>query len=207
MGAFLGGVLARAWQPPAFAGSVSRLDPATRVRMSSSWRPGCPVGLDQLRLLHLRYWGYDGRPHEGEMVVNVDVAVRVSGVLRQLYDDRFPIQQMRLVDDFGGDDDASMTANNSSAFNCRPVAGHPGSWSQHAYGRAVDLNPLTNPYVLADGTVSPPAGAPYRDRSLRAPGLIAAGGPAVRAFCSVGWGWGGAWSGGKDYQHFSANGR
>jgi poly-gamma-glutamate synthesis protein (capsule biosynthesis protein) len=112
---------------------------------------------------------------------------------------------MRLVDAYGGDDHRSMDADNTSAFNCRTVAG-TDRWSEHAYGRAIDVNPIENPYVTGSGNVSPPAGARFADRSQRARGLIHRGGPVVDAFAAAGWQWGGAWSGTKDYQHFSTSG-
>jgi hypothetical protein len=192
--------------PPAFHGSIEEIDGATRDRMATSWHPGCPVPIEDLRVLSLDHWGFDGRVHRGEMVVHRDVARDVVAVFRQLFDDNFPVRRMRLVDDYGGDDDRSMAADNTSGFNCRPVTGG-SSWSEHAYGRAIDVNPLENPYVSATGTVEPPAGAPFADRSRRATGMIHAGDAVVQAFASVGWGWGGRWASPKDYQHFSATGR
>jgi hypothetical protein len=186
--------------------NVAPITAQTRSRMRYSWRSGCPVALADLRLVTLDHWGYDDRVHRGELVVHRDAAAAVIGAMRRLFTARFPIQRMRLVDEYGGSDDRSMAANNTSAFNCRPVEGRPGVWSQHAYGRAIDVNPLVNPYV-DDGRADPPAGQRYVDRSLRAPGLITAGGAAVRAFAAVGWGWGGNWRSVKDYQHFSSNGR
>lgn len=174
--------------------------------MTSSWRSGCPVGLDDLRFLRLSFWGFDGRGHTGELVVHEDVASNVVTVFRQLFAARFPIQRMRLVDVYGGDDQRSMEANNTSAFNCRRSAGNSGGWSEHAYGRAIDINPVQNPYV-SGGTVEPAAGAAYLDRTSPARGLIRAGGLVVRAFRSIGWGWGGDWTSTKDYQHFSRSGR
>jgi hypothetical protein len=125
--------------------------------------------------------------------------------LRSLYDARFRIRRMVLVDRYGADDDRSMAADNTSAFNCRRVEQRT-SWSQHAYGRAIDINPLENPYILGS-RVLPPAGRAFTNRSLRRKGMIHAGGVVVRAFASVGWSWGGAWTSPFDYQHFSANGR
>jgi len=112
---------------------------------------------------------------------------------------------MEPVDAFGGDDDRSMAANNTSAFNCRTIAGS-SRWSEHAFGRAIDINPVQNPYVRG-ASVDPPAGATFLDRASGAPGLITADGPVVAAFAKIGWRWGGAWSAGQDYQHFSASGR
>jgi hypothetical protein len=192
---------------PHFQGTSAPLDPATRNRMiGSSWHRGCPVGLDDLRLLRLSYWGFDDRAHTGRLVVNKAVAADVLTAMRSLYRHRFPIRRMRLVDAYGADDHRSMAADNSSAFNCRFINGQPGVWSQHAFGKAIDIDPIENPYVTGSGFVSPPAGSPYADRSRQAAGMVHRGDPTVRAFSAIGWGWGGRWSWPKDYQHFSANG-
>lgn len=189
-----------------FRGTAEPLSPQLRERMTGvSWRPGCPVGLDRLRLLRVRHWGFDGRVRRGRLVVHRDSAQPMLRVMRELYDLRFPIRRMRLVDAYGADDRRSMAADNTSAFNCRFVAG-TSRWSEHAFGHAIDVNPIENPYVTSDGYVSPPAGAPYKDRSQQAKGLIHRRGPVVAAFASIGWEWGGNWGWPKDYQHFSAGG-
>jgi hypothetical protein len=192
---------------PRFQGDSAPLDQATRERMTgSSWHRGCPVGLDDLRLLRLTYLGFDGEAHRGRLVVHEGVAAQILHAMRSLYRHRFPIRRMRLVDAYGADDHRSMDADNTSAFNCRFIAGQAGIWSQHAFGKAIDINPIENPYVTASGYVSPPAGASYANRSREAPGMIHGGDATVRAFSAIGWGWGGRWSWPKDYQHFSANG-
>ena len=140
------------------------------------------------------------------MVVNAKVADDVLTVFSRLFDARFPIRRMELVDRYQGDDDRSMAADNTSAFNCRFATGSNRVWSEHAYGWAVDVNPRENPYVAGD-FVAPPGGRPYADRSLDAPGMIHPGDAVVRAFSSVGWGWGGSWRSLQDYQHFSLTGR
>jgi len=191
----------------AFQGRAERIDAETRARMTGvSWHRGCPVGFAGLRLLRVSHWGFDGRVHRGRLVVNRDAAAGMLGVMRKLYRLRYPIRRMRLVDAYGADDRRSMAADNTSAFNCRFVAGSAGVWSEHAYGRAIDVNPIENPYVTGSGYVSPPAGAPFMDRSGHAQGLIHRGGPVVDAFAAAGWEWGGNWSWPKDYQHFSATG-
>ncbi len=126
--------------------------------MAWSWREGCPVPLADLRLLTVDHWGFDGREHTGELVIHEWEAGDVIVAMRRLYDARFPIRRMLLVDAYGGDDDRSMAANNTSAFNCREVTGQPGAWSEHSYGRAIDINPVQNPYVL-DETVLLPGSA------------------------------------------------
>jgi hypothetical protein len=181
------------------------IDGALAARMQPSWRPGCPVGLESLRYLSVRHWGFDGKAHTGELVVHADAVGAMQSVMRALWDARFPIERMELVDNYGGNDDASMAANNTSAFNCRFVAGTT-NWSEHAFGRAIDVNPIQNPYV-AGARVSPPAGAAFVNRALQSPGMIHAGDPVVGAFAAVGWGWGGNFGSSKDYQHFSATGR
>ncbi len=191
---------------PRFHGSVHRIGPELRQRMSGvSWHPGCPVGFHQLRLLKLSVWGFDGRVHRGRLVVNEDAARPMVSTMHRLFQLRFPIRRMRLVDAYGADDHRSMEADNTSAFNCRFVAGSE-RWSEHAYGRAIDVNPIENPYADDDGYVSPPQGAPFADRSRRAKGLIHRGGPVVATFAAAGWEWGGNWAWPKDYQHFSATG-
>lgn len=170
----------------------------------SSWRAGCPVPLSDLRYLTLTYRGFDGTDHTGELVVAASVTDAVVATFRQLYADGYPIASMRLVDDFGGDDDASMAANNTSAFNCRPVTGG-GGFSEHSYGTAIDVNPVQNPYV-SGSSVLPPAGQAYADRP-QSPGVIHDGDAVVTAFATHGFTWGGDWHSPIDYQHFSLSGR
>jgi hypothetical protein len=125
-----------------FHGHAERLDAQTRARMTGvSWHRGCPVGLGRLRLLTLDHWGFDGEVHRGRLVVNRDAAGAMLAAIRSLYRLHFPIRRMRLVDAYGADDHRSMDADNTSAFNCRFVAGS-GRWSEHAYGRAIDVDPV-----------------------------------------------------------------
>jgi hypothetical protein len=190
-----------------FAGGIVALSPSVREAMTgASWRRGCPVSLDELRLVRARYVGFDGRPHTGRIVVHRDVAGDVLAVLRTLYAERFPIRRMVPVEAYGASDYRSIEADNTSAFNCRYVDGTT-RWSEHAYGRAIDLNPIENPYVTSGGTTSHPASRPYLRRAPYRAGMAVEGGTVVRAFASAGWAWGGRWSGARDYQHFSASGR
>jgi hypothetical protein len=192
---------------PEYTATISPLPHGVRAWMNGvSWHPGCPVHLRALRLVTLRYWGFDRRAHRGRLVVHRDVAEKVVGIFRRLYQVSFPIRQMRLVDYYGADDRTSMEHDNTSAFNCRWRAGQPGVWSQHAYGRAIDVNPVQNPYVWSGG-VSPWNGAPYVDRSHRRRGMIFHGDAVWWAFRDRSWEWGGDWTSVKDYQHFSRNGR
>ena len=192
---------------PPFRSSIAPLSAAEGAAMTpSAWRPGCPVALAGLRSVRATHWGFDGRVHEGRLVVNRDVAARMAAVLRRLYALRFPIRRLEPVERYGGSDFRSIEADNTSAFNCRTVGG-TRHWSEHAYGRALDLNPIENPYVAGDGTSSHAGSRPYLDRSRARPGVVRAGDAVVRAFAAEGFGWGGAWAGAKDYQHFSASGR
>lgn len=190
----------------AFAFSARSLSPALRHRLyGSSWHPGCPVALDDLRSVRLSYYGFDGAVHRGALVVNRDAVGAIRIAFTDLFADRFPIRRMHLVDDYGASDYRSIEADNTSAFNCRPATGAT-RWSEHAYGRAVDVNTIENPYVYANGTTTHAASRPYLDRSRHRKGMAYAGGVLVRAFAKAGWGWGGNWPGPTDYQHFSANG-
>ena len=187
-----------------FGSRISEIDDALAERMSSSWRPGCPVPLSDLRYLTLTHRSFDGADHNGELVVAAAVAADVQDIFRDLYGAGYPIASLRLVDDFGGSDAESMAANNSSAFNCRPVTGG-GGFSEHSYGTAIDLNPVQNPY-LSGSLVLPEQGRAYTDRRP-APGVIEPGDAVVTAFADRGWTWGGSWNNPVDYQHFSVSGR
>ena len=190
---------------PGFHARVQPIPPAVRAQMTGvSWRAGCPVGLSDLRLVTLTYRGFDGHAHTGRLVANQDAAAALVAVFRRLYAAGFPIRRMELVDRYGGDDYRSIEADNTSAFNCRAATGS-SHWSQHAYGRAIDVNPIENPYV-SGGATSHRASRAYLDRAAHRPGMAYAGGVLVEAFRGVGWSWGGSWSGIKDYQHFSSQG-
>ncbi|MEP6758716.1 MAG: M15 family metallopeptidase [Actinomycetota bacterium] len=187
--------------------TVSPLPAAVRALMTGlSWHAGCPVGLHDLRLLKLTYWGFDRAPHPGKLVVHRRWADKIARVFAKLYDARFPIRRMRLVDRYGANDMRSMRADNTSAFNCRYRDGVCCTWSQHAFGRAIDINPVQNPYVGPWG-VSPPNGSDYVDRSPIRRGMLSRHDRAWWAFHAIGWSWGGSWSWPIDYQHFSATNR
>ncbi|MGH2634858.1 MAG: M15 family metallopeptidase [Actinomycetota bacterium] len=188
-----------------FEGSVTRLDDETRALMTgSSWHEGCPVPLENLRLVRVTYRGFDEKAHRGRLVVHRGWADEILEVFRRLYRRGFPIHRVRLVDRYGADDRTSMRHDNTSAFNCRYIAGTT-TWSQHAYGRAIDINPVENPYVVGT-SVSPRKGRRFVDRDPVRRGMIVERDVVWRAFHEIGWEWGGTWSSSKDYQHFSANG-
>jgi hypothetical protein len=190
---------------PRFSASVAKLSPTLRAQMTGvSWRSGCPVPLDGLRLVELTHWGFDGRVHRGRLVVNRDVAAEIVTVFRRLHAARFPIRRMELVDRYGASDYRSIEADNTSAFNCRYVDG-TSRWSEHAYGRAIDVNPIENPYV-SGGATSHRASVPYLDRTPCRRGMACPRNVLVRSFKAAGWGWGGDWTSAQDYQHFSASG-
>ncbi|MFO7572081.1 MAG: M15 family metallopeptidase [Gaiellaceae bacterium] len=154
----------------AFRVTISRIDAVQAKRMTgASWRPGCPVPLRDLRLLRLSHRGFDGRVRTGRLIVHRDVARDLVSVFRRLYAARFPIRRMLPVDRYGASDFRSIEADNTSAFNCRFVEGTT-RWSEHAYGRAIDVNPIENPYV-SGGRTAHRASEPYVDRSRRRPGL------------------------------------
>ena len=154
----------------------------------------------------MSYWGFDGQPHTGTMVVNRAVTSGVLKIFGTLYNERFPIHRMQPVAVYGGSDPASMAADNTSGFNCRyAVAPGPPQWSAHAYGEAIDVNTVENPY-LEGGMVTPAAGAAFENRADYRPRMAVPGGQLVQAFASAGWQWGGRWTATPDYQHFSLTG-
>ena len=168
----------------------------------NSWKPGCPVEVGDLRILSLTYVDFDGRSHVGEMICHRLVADELADIFRELFELGFPIEKIRLIDEYGSDDLLSMEDNNTSAFNYRTISGS-ANLSKHAYGLAVDINPVQNPYTEDGGEyVSPEAGHDYLDRGNSRPGMITRGDAVYNAFVSRGWFWGGDWKYQIDYQHF-----
>jgi hypothetical protein len=199
----LGLLLAGSVHPPPFTAGVSRV---TRAQLPHSWHTGCPVAPSQLRRIRLTYWGFDRKAHTGALIANADAVGALTRVFARLYAARFPIHRIQPIDAYGGNDERSMAADNTSAFNCRyAVTPGPRHWSAHAYGEAIDVDPVENPY-LEGGRVHPRAGVAYLNRSRVSPGMAVRGGLLVREFAAVGWRWGGRWTGSPDYQHFSATG-
>jgi hypothetical protein len=166
-----------------------------------SWREGSPVTFEDLRYVRVAYWDFDGNPQMGELLVNKAVAKDIAEIFEELYNAKFPIEQIRLIDDYNAEDIKSMEDNNTSAFCFREVEGKPGKLSKHSYGLAIDINPVQNPYVYKD-KISPKEGKDYLDRSKVVQGMITKGDVCYNAFVSRGWTWGGDWKYEKDYQHF-----
>jgi D-alanyl-D-alanine carboxypeptidase len=199
--------------PQPFHSSIKPLPASlkTELKQNKFWHSGCPVGLSSLRVLTVTDRGFDGHNHTGQMVVNASAAAPLANVFHQLYRLHFPIRDMQLGDMYGPGRLRSTSNDVTGAFSCRQAVPSPcvggngtGSWSMHAFGLAVDVDPLENPYVGC-GQSRDPATLPYRNRSRHLPGMVT--GRVVAAFSSIGWGWGGAWAGDtKDYMHFSSNG-
>lgn len=166
-----------------------------------SFKEDNPVAREDLRYMKVLYWGYDNKPHQGEMIVHKAIAEDLVDIFYRLYMAGYPINSIQMVDTYGGNDEVSMSNNNSSCFNGRKIAGSD-EWSMHAYGLAIDINPLYNPQVLSDGTVLPIAGAAYADREGSFLYKIDENDYAYKLFTSHGFTWGGDWSSSKDYQHF-----
>ena len=209
------GVVEPTTERSGFKGKIDALPAGLAARMrGTTWKPGCPVPLDDLRILHFNYWGFGGNLERGPLVVNASVADDVLWVFHQLYDARFPIKRVDLSTPFHPRSFAQhrrITSNRSvtASFNCRPVVtalGPENTFSQHAYGLAIDLNPLQNPYVTTSGFVRNRAAEPYLDRGRQLEGMIHENDVVFRSFAAIGWAWGGDWSGDKDYMHFSLSG-
>lgn len=193
-------VASSAGVPPAPAGAT--VEPVTEEELGASWRPGCPVEPGRLRRVTVDYIGFDGQAHRGALIVHEDLVQDVIAIFERLSRLRYPVERIRTVDHYSdADDELSMEDDNTSAFNCRRIPG-TDEWSPHAYGRAIDVNPLVNPCLYASGYFEPRNAAAYLDRSRTDPGLLHDGDAAVRVFTDRGWMWGGAWARPLDYQHF-----
>ena len=211
----LAAVFAALLAAPAFHASSRPLDAGVRREVVSShhYYAKCPVPLSGLRVLTLRYWGFDRHVHTGQIVTNASAVKPLTAVFRRLFALRFPIRHMALTDEYGTAKQLPKDGDVTYSFSCREAVASPcnggkvtgtGSWSEHAYGEAVDLDPVENPYVGCGQTRDKTA-VSFMNRSNVRRGMVT---PAViAAFRAVGWGWGGAWFGStKDYMHFSANG-
>ena len=188
---------------------VSKITPEIKQRMikGTSYKKGCPVGLDNLRYLRLKHKNFNGKEQWGELIVHKDVADEVVKIFESLYEADYPICQMRLVSDYKGSDWQSIEADNTSAFNCRNATGSK-NWSKHSYGKAIDINPIENPYISRSGRISHKASLVYRKRvhqkdTAADRAVLLSNDKAVKLFKKYGWQWGGDWIGVKDYQHFS----
>lgn len=181
---------------------VSVAEPPADVIARSTWAEACPVDVSELRYVTVPFWGFDGLAHTGELLVHVDAIDAITAGLRLLHERRFPIEEMRIVDASELDLPPTGDGNNTTAFVCRPAVGS-SSWSQHAYGRAIDVNPFHNPYVRGDAVI-PELASSYASRP-DLPGVLTEA--DVAAFESSGWRWGGRWRSSKDWMHLSATGR
>ncbi|MDH3247414.1 MAG: M15 family metallopeptidase [Acidimicrobiia bacterium] len=188
---------------PTFESTSGSVPPDVLAR--STWQEACPVSSEELAYLTVSFLGFDGNPYIGEVIVNASVADEMVGVFRVMFENGFPLEEVRVIAPDELEAAPTGDGNVTTVFVCRPVTGG-ASWSQHAYGLAIDINPFHNPYLKSD-LVLPELASVYTDRSLDLPGMIVEGDPVVQAFDAIGWGWGGRWTTLTDPQHFSANGR
>lgn len=192
-----------------YSSSISPITSEIKKRMikGNSWRKGCPVGLNDLRYLRMSYHDFNGQSKVGELIVHKDVSHEVTEIFEALYEIGYPIKKMKLVSDYKGSDWQSIEADNTSAFNCRSATGSK-KWSKHSYGKAIDINPIENPYISRSGHISHKESLIYRRRVHKKStsvdkAVLLKNDKATKIFKKYGWKWGGDWSGVKDYQHFS----
>jgi len=193
-----------------FNANISKISPDIKERMiqGNSWRQGCPVSLNNLRYIQMSYLDFNGQTQMGEMIVHKSIATNTVYVFEELYLMNYAIDKMKLVSDYSGDDWQSIENDNTSAFNCRPVSGKKKKWSKHAYGKAIDINPIANPYISKSGHISHKASYKYRKRrhidinNFADRALLLPSDPATKVFKKYGFSWGGEWKSMKDYQHF-----
>jgi hypothetical protein len=172
----------------------------TRIK-GVSWKQNNTIGLEDLCYVKVTYWGFDEKAHIGELIVSKELGKEVAEIFEELYSAKFPIEKIKLIDEYNAIDSKSMEDNNTSAFCYREVDGKPGKLSKHSYGIAIDINPVQNPYVYKE-KIAPEIGKEYVDRSKASKGMIVKNDACYNAFVSRGWTWGGDWKYEKDYQHF-----
>ena len=192
-----------------YKATISPISSEIKKRMlkGNSWRKGCPVSLENLRYVKLTYIDFNGKDKRGEIIVHKDVGDEVKEIFSKLYAVGYPIRKMRLVSDYKGSDWQSIEAGNTSAFNCRNATGSK-KWSKHSYGKAIDINPIENPYIARSGRISHKASLKYRKRvhknsTYTDKAVLLKNDKATKIFKRYGWKWGGDWAAVKDYQHFS----
>jgi hypothetical protein len=193
----------------AFESYITHITPQIKQRMveGNSWKQGCPVQLKDLRYLRIKHINFHGEDQMGEIIVHKEVSSEVTEIFEALYDVGYPINKMKLVSDYKANDWQSIEADNTSAFNCRTATGSK-KWSKHSYGKAIDINPIENPYISRKGYISHEASKTYRNRMHKKStygdkAILLKNDDAVQIFKKYGWKWGGDWTGIKDYQHFS----
>jgi hypothetical protein len=188
-----------------FQSSVARIDDTLKQKMLQNgiWRPDAPVSLDQLRVITMNFWDFSGRVETGQLIVNQAWATQVTKVFKMMFDARFPIHRLDPVNQLRQTSTSALAYDNSEGFHARTVN---GGWSMHAYGLAIDINPVENPWVRAGVATVPVCGGPYAGRPAGVTGLVTPNSIVVKAFKSIGWTWGGTWNSSKDYMHFSSNG-
>ncbi len=192
-----------------YRSSISNITTDIKKRMikGNSWRKGCPVFLDNLCYLRIKHINFKGQEMMGELIVHKDISKEVVKIFASLYKMGYPIYKMKLVSDYKGNDWQSIEAGNTSAFNCRNATGSK-KWSKHSYGKAIDVNPIENPYIARFGRISHKASLKYIKRvhtknTYADKAMLVKGDKAIQIFKKYSWEWGGDWLGVKDYQHFS----
>lgn len=188
---------------PPFDSSIANV---TAARLAHSYTTDCPVTPEQVVMVTVDHWGFDGKVHTGRIVVARSQGASTAEVFRRLYQIEYPIQSMIPIGDLPeGIEDSDPNYNNTSGLHCRRATGST-RWSEHASGLAIDINPFLNPFITSN-TLWPTNSGRYRDRTLGEQGMIVGGDAVVDAFRDNGWHWGGYWSSIKDYHHFSVNNR
>lgn len=191
--------------PPPDDGFVATIGPVPDdVIARSTWTEECPVTREELSYINVAHYGFDGEFHTGELIVNAAFAEDIVSVFEQLHAARFPVEQLKVTTQPELDAPPTGDGNNSGAFGCREAVGSD-SWSRHAYGLAIDINPFHNPYIRGE-LILPELAESYLDRDRALPGMVFEGDIVFQAFADIGWSWGGNWNSLKDWMHFSYSG-
>lgn len=187
-----------------FFGKINAIPSDIQKKMiGNSWHEGCPIGLDDLAYLKVSYWGFDNKSHMGEIIIHKSLASETLTIFKELFQIKYPIQEMKLYDDYGVINNIGQFGkhNDTVGFYCRPPANGSSKFSEHAYGIAIDINPLNNPYVKGN-IFWPFESKNFIDRSKNQKNMIQVDSKIFRIFTQHGWEWGGLWKNEKDYMHF-----
>ena len=186
-----------------FTGKITPIPEKIKKEMiGTTWKKGCPVELDQLAYLRMSYWGFDNKPHVGELIINKAIAKDTVAVFKELFEIRFPIESMKLRSYYYKKPNDPSKKNNTSAFSFSKDTQSPDKLSLHSYGIAIDFNPFYNPAPVANGKVEPEGADKYLNRKLKHKGMIYQGDKVFQIMTKNGWAWGGYFKQGVDPMHF-----
>ena len=164
----------------------------------------CPLSPNDLVHIQVPYWGFDHKSHAGILVVNKNIKTQIQEIFQKIYEIKFPIEKIKPLEDYNNNEEKAMEDNDTFGYHCKKMTSNPNRFSKHAYGLAIDINPVLNPYI-SHTKFLPKNGGIYTDRNLNKPGMITKDSPIYKIFTENNWKWGGNWKAFKDYHHFEVS--